>query len=370
MYTSKKFFVLFFFILGCFFVYTQEESQDDTWIRLSYETSSPADTISILSSDRSKMLYKVIMYEGSHNIDLPIPHGLAKDISSFVIDSSDYGLVKAFITDSPDDIRLTDLSVILDYDNSSPVFICRWAALPDFLVFNFKTYAVQSSYLRRIAFFVEKPGFRGRIASPGEVANLHDWNAHDYPARALAAFFDTAYRNSISLLPAEEELLSILLANKIITKAPDGYLPVSGGLISISRESPPVLRRTLLIHESLHALYFSLPSLRADVYDTWENLLPEARKTFYGFMQWMSYDTKHYPLVATEFFAYMLQQDIEQLRWYINARILPRAASALGSIPAEPEEIENAFLLAAEKMEKDLQKHFPFSAGNTILVSR
>ncbi|MDR2370060.1 MAG: hypothetical protein LBD71_01155, partial [Treponema sp.] len=58
--------------------------------------------------------------------------------------------------------------------------IFRWEAFPSILVFDTADYGVQDRLLKRLAFFVEKAGFRGRLAPDSEIAGLHGWNAHDY----------------------------------------------------------------------------------------------------------------------------------------------------------------------------------------------
>lgn len=364
----KKIFPLFLLLQSLLTFAQEQQVSAQKWIRLSYQTSSPGGQLSLLNEDTKETLYTIKTYKGNHELDIPLLPGTYDPKDKLAIISSDRSLKNTEIKEPPSDIMLTDIAVILQQNPAEPLAVYRWAALPDFLILDFETYKLQSAYLRRIAFFAEKPGYVGRIADPAELADKHDWNAHDYPAKALAAFYTTAKKQDIPLLAEEEELLNILLASSILSKSTEGYEPLSGGIISISRESYPQLKKLLLIHESLHALYFSLPSLRADIYNTWEALTPDTIKTFTAFMDWMNYDTNKYPLVATEFFAYMLQQDIEQLSYYIQSRILPRAKSILGSLPGDPAKTEAELIQAAKKMENALQKHYPFSAGDTSLI--
>mgnify|MGYP000928978100 CR=1 FL=1 len=65
----------------------------------------------------------------------------------------------------------------------------RWDLLPSVILFDFRNYDIQDAYLKRLAFFVEKRGFVGRLAPNQEIAPLHGWNAHDYKAEDLARFF-------------------------------------------------------------------------------------------------------------------------------------------------------------------------------------
>ena len=77
--------------------------------------------------------------------------------------------------------ELADFGRILRSPPSDRDFdLYRWDLLPTTLIFDFKDYAIQDKYLKRLAFFVEKLGFKGRLASDEEIAGLHGWNAHDY----------------------------------------------------------------------------------------------------------------------------------------------------------------------------------------------
>ena len=53
-------------------------------------------------------------------------------------------------------------------------------------------YRVQDDYLKRLAFYVEKTGYRGRLVPEADLATLHGWNAHDYAAPDLARFYSQA----------------------------------------------------------------------------------------------------------------------------------------------------------------------------------
>jgi hypothetical protein len=79
-------------------------------------------------------------------------------------------------------------------------------------------HAVQSLFLRRLAFFVEKRGFVGRLARDEEIENLRDWGAHDYKSADLARFFQTAADDKFPLNSHELLLKEILLANGILTQ--------------------------------------------------------------------------------------------------------------------------------------------------------
>jgi hypothetical protein len=100
----------------------------------------------------------------------------------------------------------------------------RWDLLPDTLVFDFADYAVQDRYFKRLAFFAEKAGFRGRLADDAEIASLHAWNAHDYPSWTLARFYNLAADTAFRLNTSELALLDLLLAYGIVKKDTSGKI--------------------------------------------------------------------------------------------------------------------------------------------------
>ncbi|MDR0721053.1 MAG: hypothetical protein LBF78_15590, partial [Treponema sp.] len=96
----------------------------------------------------------------------------------------------------PDEPIPADPGLVLDYPRTawrdSRYEVFRWESFPSVLVFDFADYAVQDRFLKRLAFYVEKAEFRGRLAEDREIASLHGWNAHDYRSQDLAAFFEAA----------------------------------------------------------------------------------------------------------------------------------------------------------------------------------
>ena len=53
------------------------------------------------------------------------------------------------------------------------------AAVAPLLIFDTANYAIQSRLFRRLAFFVEKRGFRGRLLGDEDLAGRRGYNAHD-----------------------------------------------------------------------------------------------------------------------------------------------------------------------------------------------
>ena len=207
--------------------------------------------------------------------------------------------------------------MILDWDRStwrSPDFeVFSWDAFPHVLIFDTASYDVQSDLFKRMAYFVEKAGYRGRIEDPSALAGRHGYNAHDYQAEDLARFFAEAARQGISLTPGESRLEQILEANDLIRKTSGGFEPGEGAVISISRSSPPALRQLLLTHESAHGEFFSLPQFRDGTEAVWESLSPVEQDIWRTYLSSKAYDATDHYLVVNEFQAYLFQQEREEV---------------------------------------------------------
>lgn len=227
-----------------------------------------------------------------------------------------------------------EFGTVLDYRPgtlSGDYALFRWSLYPDVLLMDFASYRIQSSYLKRLAFFAEKRGFRGRVASFAELADRHGWNAHNYSPEGLAGFFSAA--SDIS--PEEEALKILALEEGIIRRAEESgtgdpehdYLGGVGGILSVSQESNPRLRRLLLTHEALHGVFYSEPVFVDAVWEVWNAQSPEFRDAWRFFLSSMTYDPEDEYLMVNEFQAYLLQQPLEELGPYLNGRIVPRIRS-------------------------------------------
>jgi hypothetical protein len=121
---------------------------------------------------------------------------------------------------------------VLLYDTAawrnSEYELFSWNRFPEILIMDTASYEVQSRFFKRLAFFVEKRGYRGRLVTNREFAGLHGFNAHDYRAEDLAVFYQTARERLFTLNPEEELLKEILLDNGVIRD--DGiFTPGKGG---------------------------------------------------------------------------------------------------------------------------------------------
>ena len=144
----------------------------------------------------------------------------------------------------PDPVPL-DPALILDYPLSSwrreDYEVFRWESFPSLLIFDTASYAVQDRLFKRLAFFVEKAGYRGRLAGDGEIADQHGWNAHDYRAASLAGFFEAVRLEAFPLLPEELELEAILFEAMILRREGERIVPGGGDYFDFPgiRRLPP-----------------------------------------------------------------------------------------------------------------------------------
>jgi hypothetical protein len=250
--------------------------------------------------------------------------------------------------------------------------IFRWDSFPSLLIFDYADYAVQDKMLKRLAFFVEKAGFRGRLAPDSEIEELHAWNAHDYRAQDLAAFFNAAKKANFPLLDEEKQLEKILLNERIIRESSGNIEAGEGGIISISRESSEYLRFRFLTHEGFHGLFFIDDDFR-DFSKKRLDKLPAAAKRFISsYFAYQQYDTKDEYLFINEFMAHILQQSDSQAAEYFGhylplrllestwrASDLPQKDEASGTWPA----LSTAFAVEGEAFSDYVNKRWGLAGG-------
>jgi hypothetical protein len=270
-----------------------------------------------------------------------------------------------------------DPGTILLYDRRAwrqPDYeLFAWARFPRILILDTADYAVQDRFFKRLAFFVEKLGYRGRLLSDQEMAGLHGFNAHDYRAEDLARFYQAAAASAEPLTAEEQQLKRILIANGIL-RGDGGLEPGSGAILSISRSSSGTLRRLLLTHESLHGLYFVLPRYREACSSAWQVLDSEEREFWRLFLRWWHYDIDDPFLTVNEFQAYLLQQSRSDLGFYFGQlsagrlrRSYPqRAAWLAGFLAAQPSSFERAY----DRLEPVLRLEARLEGGRLVELER
>jgi hypothetical protein len=251
--------------------------------------------------------------------------------------------------------------------------VFQWDDFPSILIFDTANYNVQNNMLKRMAFFTEKAGYRGRLATDQEIADLHGWNAHDYRAEDLAAFFETARRTEFPLLAEERELERILLGVDIIRRNSMGEcIPGMGAIVSISRESPDYLRSRFLVHEGFHGLFFIDEDFRNFSRRRYENLGSVAKRFILSFFDYQHYDVKDQYLVINEFMAHILQQPVSQAADYFGKNLASRIDASSwrrAVLPPKDEktdswpEIARAFQAEAEAFSSYVNHRWGLAAG-------
>jgi hypothetical protein len=230
---------------------------------------------------------------------------------------------------------------------------------------------------KRLAFFVEKAGFRDRLAPDEEIAELHGWNAHDYRAEDLARFFNAARRANFPLLAEERELERILLDAGIIRESGAGIVGGEGGVISISRESAEYLRFRFMAHEGFHGIFFIYEDFRDFSRRRWQQFPADAKRFLVSFFNYQHYDTTDEYLLINEFMAHILQQpESEAARYFgqiLPARLeetwrkahLPAKDQASGTWPS----LANAFAAETKAFSAYVYGRWGLSAGQVHLVT-
>ncbi|GMO45507.1 MAG: hypothetical protein Pg6C_07500 [Treponemataceae bacterium] len=202
--------------------------------------------------------------------------------------------------------------------------IYAWDQFPNIIFFDTKSYAVQDEFFKRLTFFSEKKGYRGKIVSDGEIKNQHGFNALDFSARTLAAFFSLARAQQFPLNDRELILCEILLANGIIAEKDGAFAEGDGAVISISQESDEYLRRQFIVHEGLHGLFFTHKEFRdyvAQVYNETDPQSVEFLERYFEVTPSLAYDMTDRYLAYNEFMAYLLQQPVSACGAYFSQRI-------------------------------------------------
>jgi hypothetical protein len=289
-------------------------------------------------------------------------------------------LIPAQFRPFPDPIPL-DPGMILAYPQSSwrrgDYEIFRWEGFPSLLIFDTADYEVQDRLLKRLAFFVEKAGYRGRLAPDGEIADQHGWNAHDYRARDLARFFEAARLENFPLLPEERELEAILLDAAIIVLDGDRIIAGEGGIVSISRESTGYLRDLFMAHEGFHGIFFIDEDFRAFSRRRWDALSPGAQRFILSYFDYQHYDIQDDYLVVNEFMAHVLQQPVSGAARYFGETLASRIAASPWRSTVLPEkdeatgtwpELAEAFRGEAEAFDAYVSRRWGLGAGRVHRV--
>lgn len=277
----------------------------------------------------------------------------------------------------------------LDEQEEDDFYVFRWQSYPDVLIFAFEDRIVQAKYLKRIAFFTEKTHTRGTIQYLPDISHRQGWGAHDYKISDMVEFYNEVAKKQLDdylsrpLLNKEEIYLQDMLMHLNIVNVKDdkveergveygigdGYH--DGAVVSYARSDRKALQKTLLFHELLHTVFFRDESVRNKLDEVWDGLPPKHKKIWKAFMEKNGYDPSFDYLMENELFAYLLQRPVDDLSWYIPARIL---AEALPRIKGEKftetdtQEFIKILTDAAYELSDYLQVHYYLYDGNMQYV--
>lgn len=198
----------------------------------------------------------------------------------------------------------------------------EWDRFPGIIYFDTRNYTVQDNFFRRLAFFAEKEGYKGRLLTNEELGTMHGFNALDYRPETLADFFNKATDDGFKLNKEEELLKTILIKNGLLVKDGNKVKPGVGGLVSISQESYAALRVQLMAHEAWHTLFFADEEFRnyvAAVYYTMDPQSLEFLIDYFRSQPSLGYDVNDDYLMKNEFMAYIMQQPVSGCgQYFVN----------------------------------------------------
>ncbi len=344
-------------------------------LSIRYALSPGSELTAKLGEGSSLRLGKV---PGPRTIRIPLglfqPAGIQGRLSVTVPDSA--GLEAVNIqTLTAEESALIDPGLLLlarQPESAGDFAWYRWDLRPDVLMLDFKSYEIQDKYLKRLAFFVEKKGFTGRLAGNSEIQSLHGWNAHDYRAEDVARFFTLAASSGFDLNPEELRLRDFFVEKKLISRSGNEFKPGKGAVVSVSMESPDYLRRTFLTHELSHAIFFSDAAYERFVTELWNGMGKDEKWFWILYFGWMNYNTSSSYLMANELQAYLIQQSIPQARDYFT-KVLPERLLENHKELEEPirlymEKFASSFESRAAQIDGWLRTNYGFGAGRLYFI--
>lgn len=201
-----------------------------------------------------------------------------------------------------------------------------WTLFPNILIVDSASYEVQARFFKRLAFYVEKVGYRGTLLTDEQLRGRHGYNAHNYNADGLADFFSAVVESGLDLTPEERVLREVVVAAGIIRPTEGGYEPVDGGVLAVAQESYafPTLRELLVSHEAYHGVYYASPEYVEAIDDLWEGLDERQRRYWRLLLSGLRYDVDDDYLLRNEYHAYLLQQPVAEAGWYFESRSAER----------------------------------------------
>jgi hypothetical protein len=240
----------------------------------------------------------------------------------------------------------------------------RWDRFPSVIVLDMADFAEQDCMFSRLAYYLEKRGYRGSLLTDAQLAGKHGWNAHDYGPEGLASFFNAAEAARFPLDAEELLLRGLALREGIITREGETFLPGSGAVLSISRSSSKYERIFLLAHESYHGIYFCSEEYRELCGRIWKSAPANERLFMTRLLAGLGYDPSDRDLVVNEFQAYLLQQPRSAASAYFE-RVGKLVADEAG-VPTATEVLQS-LLKDEAALEDFLKARFSVKAGGATV---
>lgn len=316
-------------------VFPVQNSMTNTMPELIIKLDASEDLISTVD----KSVHTALSFGGErYNIKLvkngpevSIPAGALKTPFARVNVVENQSAVKSIIMNSakksPGNEIITpirsDPGLILNYKSdmwrTRDYEIFEWDRFSKILFFDTRDYKVQDKFFMRLAYFVEKEGFKGRLMTNEQLEGRHGYNAHDYSAVSMAAFFNKAVEQKFKLNYEEELLKRILIQNGLFTEDGDHVIANEGGIVSISQQSESWLRTNLLAHEGWHTIFFRDEEFRnfvSAVYYTMDPKSLEFLIEYFKSQPQLGYDVNDDYLMHNEFMAYIMQQKLKEVGTY------------------------------------------------------
>ena len=175
----------------------------------------------------------------------------------------------------------------------------------------------------------------------------------------------------------ERELLlrDILLQSGVIKAESYSYVPGSGAVISISRESTAALRQSFIAHEAWHGIFFINEDFRnavAAVYYTVDNNTMAFMKGFWASQSGLGYDPSDEFLMHNEFMAYIMQQPLGNVaQYFVHCANRGTVINAMPDLSRWVRENNGeTFEDAAKIMNSYAYDNWGLSCGRVALVTR
>ncbi|WP_407424967.1 hypothetical protein [Treponema sp.] len=252
----------------------------------------------------------------------------------------------------------------------------EWDRFPGVLFFDISTYDVQDDFFRRLAFFVEKAGYKGRLLTDSELKGKHAYNAHDYKAADLARFFEKAGTENFPLNEKELLLKEILVKNGLLKINYDGGIEAGeGAVISISQESSIDLRTTFVAHEGWHGIFFIDEDFRntvASIYYTIDSRTLAYLRRYFQVTPSLNYDVNDDYLMKNEFMAYMIQRPVSATAGYFVELAKRPHSQELAKNEADYiiQTNGSGFESASALLDEYVNDRWNLNAGRVWLISR